>query len=187
MQGCATPHRAPPEASLLIRAAAPADIPALHALVESAYRGDSARTGWTHEADLLGGQRTDREMLAAMLESATTGLLVAEEDGVLVGCVAAEDRGDYGYVSMVTVAPSQQGGGLGRTLLESAERHILETFGLSRARMSVISLRGELIGWYERRGYRDTGETAPFPYGDSRFGEPVRDDLVFVVLEKPLG
>lgn len=187
MQGCATPHRAPPEASLLIRVAAPADIPALHALVESAYRGDSARTGWTHEADLLGGQRTDREMLAAMLANPATGLLVAGEEGVLVGCVAAEDRGDYGYVSMVTVAPSQQGGGLGRTLLEAAERHIRDAFGLSRARMSVISLRHELIGWYERRGYRDTGETAPFPYGDSRFGEPVRDDLVFVVLEKPLG
>jgi ribosomal protein S18 acetylase RimI-like enzyme len=187
MQECATPRRAPPEAGLLIRAAAPADIPALDALVQSAYRGDSARAGWTHEADLLGGQRTDPGMLAAMLSSASTGLLVAEHDSVLVGCVATEDRGDYGYVSMVTVAPVQQGGGLGRTLLEAAEQHIRGSFGLSRARMSVISLRAELIGWYERRGYRDTGETAAFPYGDSRFGAPVRDDLAFVILEKQLG
>lgn len=171
---------------MLIRAAAPADIPALHLLVESAYRGDSARSGWTHEADLLEGQRTDPDMLAAMLADGATALLVAEEDGALVGCVAAEHRGTHGYIGMVTVAPSAQGSGLGRMLLEAAERHIRDGFALSRARMSVIAQRAELIGWYERRGYADAGETAPFPYGDSRFGEPVRDDLLFVILEKHL-
>jgi ribosomal protein S18 acetylase RimI-like enzyme len=172
---------------MAIRRAIAADLPAVHALVESAYRGESARAGWTHEADLLGGQRTDGAMLAAMLADEATGLLVAEAGGTLTGCVAAENRGAYGYVSMVTVAPLQQGRGLGRTLLDAAEKHIREMFGLSRARMSVISVRTELIGWYERRGYRHSGETAPFPYGDSRFGEPVRDDLVFVILEKQLG
>lgn len=186
MQGSARRHRARPEPEVLIRAAAVSDIPALHALVESAYRGDSARSGWTHEADLLGGQRTDRTMLAAMLADQRTALLVAEVDGVLIGCVAAEDRDTHGYVSMVTVSPSEQGSGLGRTLLGATERQVREGFGRTRARMSVISLRTELIGWYRRRGYRDSGETAPFPYGDSRFGEPVRDDLAFVILEKPL-
>lgn len=172
---------------MMIRAATPADIPALHALVESAYRGDSARAGWTHEADLLGGQRTDPAMLSAMIGVDATQLLVAEQGGALIGCVAAENRGGLGYVGMLTVAPSQQGGGLGRALLGAAEAHIRSVLGLGRVRMSVISVRTELIAWYRRRGYADTGDTAPFPYGDSRFGAPVRDDLVFVILEKPLG
>ena len=52
--------------------------------------------------------------------------------------------------------------------------------------MTVIAQRAELIAWYERRGYARTGEARPFPYGDPRFGEPRRDDLSFLVLEKPL-
>jgi hypothetical protein len=52
--------------------------------------------------------------------------------------------------------------------------------------MTVIQVRDTLIAWYERRGYSLTGETKPFPYGDDRFGRPLRNDLHFVVLEKTL-
>ena len=56
---------------------------------------------------------------------------------------------------------------------------------LAALRMTVIDVRDELIAWYERRGYRRTGIRKPFPYGDTRFGVPRRDDLRFEVLEKP--
>jgi ribosomal protein S18 acetylase RimI-like enzyme len=163
------------------------DIPALIDLVESAYRGERSRAGWTTEADLLGGQRIDAAMLGKTLADPAQAILVVERDGATIACVAVEPRDGYGYVGMVTVAPTGQGSGLGRHLLELAEDHVRETWGLARARMTVIAQRGELIAWYNRRGYADTGETEPFPYGDARFGAPKRDDLYFAILEKPLG
>ncbi|QJQ32658.1 GNAT family N-acetyltransferase [Sphingomonas lacunae] len=170
----------------LARAATVADVMDLHALVESAYRGDSARRGWTHEADLLDGQRTDPDMLLASIADPRQTILLAEEDGELVGCVLIEGRDDHGYVGMVTVDPSRQAAGLGRWLLEQAETLVSRSFGFDRARMTVIAQRTELIAWYGRRGYEDTGERSDFPYGDARFGKPRQDDLVFVILEKSL-
>lgn len=167
--------------------ALPADLPALHALIESAYRGDSARRGWSHEADLLGGQRTDLAALAGMLADPAQVVLVARDGDRLAGCVAIADHGaGVAYIGLVTVDPSRQAGGLGRRLLAEAERHAITHFAANRADMTVISLRTELIGWYERRGYALTGETRPFPATNPRFGLPSRDDLIFVVLEKRL-
>jgi ribosomal protein S18 acetylase RimI-like enzyme len=168
------------------RAATDADVSALHALVESAYRGESAKLGWTHEADLLGGQRTDPAMLHAIIADPAQMIIVAEDQGVLVGCVQVEARNGYGYVGLVTVDPVRQAGGLGRWLLQQAEADISGRLGFDLARMTVIAQREELIAWYERRGYADTGERSAFPYNDSRFGEPQREDLGFVVLEKRL-
>ena len=93
--------------------------------------------------------------------------------------------GEAWYVGMVTVSPLRQANGIGRTMLEAAENHARERGGKTME-MTVISVRDTLIAWYQRRGYRLTGETEPFPYGDDRFGEPQRDDLVFVVMEKAL-
>lgn len=168
------------------RAATDADVTALHALVESAYRGDSARRGWTHEADLLDGQRTDPAMLAAILADPMQTMIVAEDNGGLAGCVQIEARQGYGYIGMVTVDPARQAAGIGRWLLQQAEHHVRAVLGFDTARMTVIAQRAELIDWYQRRGYSDTGERSSFPYGDARFGEPKRDDLLFVVLEKRL-
>jgi len=100
--------------------------------------------------------------------------------------VTVERRDGYGYIGAVSVRPTSQGQGIGRDLLAQAERVIGEDWKLERARMTVIAQRPELIDWYARRGYHDTGETAPFPYGDARFGAPKRDDLYFVILEKAL-
>ena len=172
---------------MIIDRATTADLPALHALIESAYRGDSARAGWTHEADLLGGQRTDLAALSDQIADPAQAILVARNGAVLAGCVAITDRGGgTAYIGLVTVDPSRQAAGLGRALLAAAEEHSALHFAAKRAEMTVISLRTELIAWYQRRGYALTGETRPFPATDPRFGLPHRDDLVFVVMAKRL-
>ena len=174
-------------APVTLRPAGPDDLTALVDLVESAYRGDRARGGWTHEADLLGGQRIDADMLGGMLGDPDTVILTAFEDGLPVACVEVRDKGNAAYLGLLSVRPDRQAAGLGRKLIAAAEAHGRDVFGRKVMRMSVIRQRTELIAYYERRGYRLTGETAPFPYGDDRFGLPRRDDLEFVMLEKPLG
>lgn len=169
------------------RPAAPDDVPALHRLIESAYRGDSAKAGWTHEADLLGGQRTDEAELRDILADASRVLLLAEIDGVLTGCVQVAKQGEgLAYLGLLTVDPRRQAGGLGRWLIAAAEAEAIDHFGATRMEMTVIRQRAELIAWYERRGYRLTGETRPFPLDDERFGLPQTRELEFVVLEKAL-
>ncbi|RKN33942.1 GNAT family N-acetyltransferase [Micromonospora musae] len=170
-----------------VRIAGLADVDALVDLVESAYRGDSSRAGWTHEADLLDGQRTDRDMVTAAVTGPDSSVLVVEEGTRLVACCQLERRDDHAYFGMFAVAPSQQGGGLGRELLDVAERHAEQEWGAGEMRMTVITQRDELIAWYERRGYVRTGEITPFPYGDERFGLPRRRDLAFETLVKKLG
>lgn len=164
----------------MIRPATPADIPALHALIESAYRGESAKAGWTHEADLLDGQRIDQQMLAEIIGDPQRVLLVSDD---LIGCVCLTHKGDHAYLGLLTVAPNTQGNGLGRKLAMAAEAQAKD-WGLNRMEMTVLSQRAELIAWYERLGYVNTGETAPFP-DDTRFGVP-KAPLHFVVLEKQL-
>lgn len=171
---------------LSFRPATVPDIPALHALIESAYRGESAKAGWTHEADLLGGQRTDVEALAEIIADPAQTLIVAVEDGAPVGCVCVADKGEgRGYLGMLTVRPTLQAAGLGRALLAEAERHA-RSFGARVMEMTVIESRTELVAWYERRGYSDTGRRAPFPLDDPRFGLPKTRDLEFVILAKDL-
>jgi ribosomal protein S18 acetylase RimI-like enzyme len=172
---------------LAFRLATAADIPALHQLVESAYRGESAKRGWTHEADLLGGQRIDPAMLAAQVADPAQVILVAEAAGALLGCVALVRQPDHAYLGMLTVAPNQQGRGLGDAILRAAEAQARALWQAPRIDMRVISQRAELVAWYVRRGYADSGRCEPFPYGDTRFGEPKRADLQFVVLSKALG
>jgi len=170
---------------LTFRDATPADVDAVVALVESAYRGESSRGGWTTEADLLDGRRTDPDGVRAVIEGPGSRMLVAERDGELVACCQLERRGDVGYFGMFAVRPGLQGGGVGRAVLAEAERLAREG-GAHELHMSVIVQREELIAYYERRGYRRTGELSPFPYGEERFGRPQRDDLAFELLVKAL-
>ena len=164
-----------------------ADLTALHALIESAYRGDTARRGWSHEADLLDGQRTDLDALDAMLADPAQHVLVLRDDEALRACVALTDKGaGLSYLGLLTVDPPRQAAGLGRMILAAAEDHAATHFGASRIEMTVIAQRGELIAWYERRGYALTGEQRPFPHADPRFGLPRRVDLKFFVLQKSI-
>ncbi|TCZ88698.1 GNAT family N-acetyltransferase [Lysobacter sp. N42] len=176
---------------LEFRTAGPADVDAVVALVESAYRGEASRAGWTTEADLLGGRRTGPDDVLACIERPRSAILLAERSGddgrELLACAHVADDDGAGYFGMFSVRPSLQGGGIGKRLLEHAERFVRERWSLPVMRMTVIDVRDELIAFYERRGYRRTGIVKPFPYGDERFGLPLRDDLRFEVLEKPLG
>ena len=172
--------------NLRFRAAQPADIPDVVALVESAYRGDASRAGWTTEADFLDGRRTGSDDVLAQIERPQSRILLVEQDVALLACahVAVEDGA--GYFGMFSVRPNLQNAGIGKAVLAEAERIAREEWMLATIQMTVIDIRGELIAWYERRGYRRTGIIKPFPYGDARFGIPKRDDLRFEILEKML-
>lgn len=167
-----------------IRRAETHDISDLHRLIERAYRGDDAKQGWTHEADLLGGQRTDRAALAALIADPAHAILIAEHGGAIVGCVEIADSGQgLAYLGLLSVDPALQTGGLGRALIAAAEAAAIKLFGATRMEMVVIGTRAELIAWYERRGYRRSGERRPFEYPAERL---TTTDLSFAVLERAL-
>ncbi|MBC6448206.1 GNAT family N-acetyltransferase [Actinokineospora xionganensis] len=172
---------------LIFRKATLADVPVLVPLIESAYRGDSSRTGWTTEADLLEGQRTDPDGVAEVITAPKSAVLMAWRDDDLVACCHVAEEDGAGYFGMFAVVPGLQGGGIGHDTLAEAERFARDEWGLGEMRMKVINAREDLIAWYVRRGYRRTGELTPFPYGDERFGVPLRADLAFELLVKPLG
>lgn len=163
--------------------ASEADVPALVALVNSAYRGEASRQGWTTEADLLGGTRTDEATLRAVLRDPASVILTCRDpaDGTLLGSFHLEACGDFLDLHMLAVRPDQQARGVGKRLLAAAEehaRHLKSRF----LRMTVLDGRPELLAYYERRGYRHTGATEPFPEGEA-FGVP-RQPLVLLVLAK---
>jgi GNAT superfamily N-acetyltransferase len=138
-------------------------VPAVQRLVESAYRGDDARAGWTHEADLLDGTRTDAGTLAAIIDDPRERILVAEAEGAIAGCVQlSEKQGGVAYLGLLAVDPKRQAGGLGRQIIAAAEAEAI-AFGARVMELSAIAQRAELIAYYERRGYRRSGEVRPFP------------------------
>ncbi|RYY41223.1 MAG: GNAT family N-acetyltransferase [Chitinophagaceae bacterium] len=157
------------------------DIPALIQLLNSAYRGDAARAGWTHEADLIEGeQRTDANELRDKMEQGTI-LCTFNTDREIVACVYLEAQGPDLYLGMLSVRPHLQGTGLGKQLLRAAEEHA-RSLGCNAIVMTVISVRTELLQWYLRHGYVETGAEEPFP-DDPRFGKP-RQQLFFKWLRK---
>lgn len=167
-------------AVLAVRPAEATDLDALHPVIERAYRGDSARSGWTHEADILDGQRTDIAALRAILDTPATHLLVAHDGPTIIGCVQITDRGDgLCYLGLLCIEPTLQAGGLGRCLLDAADDAARDQFGATIMEMTVIEARTELIAYYERRGYRATGERRDFPI-------PLTPPLFMTVLSKPL-
>ncbi|MFJ4359780.1 GNAT family N-acetyltransferase [Streptomyces massasporeus] len=172
--------------ALTFRDATDADVDELVALIESAYRGDDSRAGWTTEADILEGQRTDPEGVLEVIKSPDSRLMAVERDGRIVACCQLEHQGDHAYFGMFAVSPLLQGAGLGKVIIAEAERQARAAWGVREMQMTVISVRDDLIAWYERRGYRRTGRMTPFPYGDERFGLPQRDDLQFELLVKEL-
>lgn len=177
----------------VVETATRAHLDEVAATVNAAYRGDAARRGWTHEADLVDGQRTDSAMLADELDApdpSTILVLRDGPDGPILACVLTQTFRDDGerlvcHLAMLTVRPDHQGRGLGDRLIAEVEARA-RAAGCTAVEMTVIHLRETLIAFYGRRGYRPTGRTKPFPRGDARFGRPLRDDLHFVVLEKDI-
>jgi len=169
---------------LHFRKATPADFRAIAALVNSAYRGDTSRNGWTHEADLIEGDiRTDEAELSQLLSNPSAVILLCLNGEQLVGSVYLERDKNELYLGMLSVDPKQQAKGIGKALLAKADEYAGEQ-GCSAIVMTVISVREELINWYRKYGYKPTGETEPFPE-DQHFGVP-RKPLHFVVLKKSL-
>jgi ribosomal protein S18 acetylase RimI-like enzyme len=160
------------------------DIKALNNLVNSAYRGESSKKGWTYEADLLGGIRITEEELYETIQKPDTIILKYTVNQDLIACMMLVEKTDKLYLGMLTVSPELQGGGIGKQLLKQAEVLALGK-GLNKIGMTVISARQELIDWYSRHGYEDTGEREPFIL-DYHFGEP-KQDLEFIVMEKVIG
>lgn len=169
--------------SLDIRPAVADDVEALAAVVNAAYRLEG---GWTTEAGIVAGERASAGEIAAWLAQGAE-ILCAWSDGALVGCVRLEVDGDgAALIGLLAVQPTLQAGGLGRTLLAAAETQAVAA-GKRLARMTVISIRQDILAWYGRRGYRPTGARKPFPYEVLPAGVPQRQGLEFVVLEKPIG
>lgn len=167
-----------------ITTASLADIPELNKLINSAYRGESSRAGWTTEADLLDGIRIDEGELTNILSARENTIVKYEQDGGLYGCVLLQEKAETTYIGMLTVSPELQGKGIGKLLLHAAEEEAKKN-GFTKTEMTVISVRNELIDWYKRHGYYDTCLIRPFPIGDGRFGVP-KIPLEFIVLEKQL-
>ncbi|MBI2282376.1 MAG: GNAT family N-acetyltransferase [Bacteroidetes bacterium] len=161
------------------------DVADLHRLVNSAYRGDSSRKGWTTEANLLDGQRTSEKLLLEMMEEPEAVILkyADPENDLLQACVYLKNKSGKLYLGMLTVNPELQARGIGKQLLAAAEFYA-EQVNATAIQMTVISVRSELIAWYERHGFRKTGQTEPFP-ADPEFGLP-KQALEFIVMEKDL-
>ena len=164
----------------MIHLARDEDLPRLHAVIERAYRGDEARSGWTHEADLLEGTRTDIATLMAIVANPGERLLMISRTDTPIGCVQVSDRGDgLAYLGLLCVDPTLQAGGIGKRLVEAAEELARAAFAASAMEMTVIENRTELIAYYERRGYERTEERRDFPIA-------VTPPLYMTVLVKPL-
>jgi GNAT superfamily N-acetyltransferase len=171
---------------LTFRRATTADIDPIAALVTAAYRGEASTAGWTSEDHLLKGQRVDAAMVSAAITDPDGTVVLAERDGELVGCIQVTRAGQAAHFGMFAVDPTLQADGVGSALLTRAEDLARGPWGCTSMDLDVIAQRNQLIAFYVRRGYRLTGETNPFPYGDERYGIPQRDDLHFVVLRRAL-
>jgi GNAT superfamily N-acetyltransferase len=176
---------------MYLRPATSNDHPAVIALVNLAYRGDETSRGWNAESDVLEGERINLGALQRDLAAAPTAHLLLycdTPDGPPLGTVwlepeAKTELSGAWHLGLLSVDPRLQARQLGRGLLTAAE-DFARDHGAKRIRMSVINVRDTLLAWYERRGYVPTGESEPYPYGDDRFGRPLRDDLLFLILEK---
>jgi ribosomal protein S18 acetylase RimI-like enzyme len=173
---------------MLLHRAVEADYAPIIELVNLAFRSTGPAASWNSEADFIEGQRLNASLLREDLATKPDAqlLIYRDDNGTLLGTVWLEPKGDdVWYLGLLTVRPDLQNRQLGRELLTAAEAFAKER-GARRIRMSVVNVRDALIAWYERRGYARTGRALPFPYGDERFGRPLREDLNFVLLEKDL-
>ena len=160
------------------------DIPALNILINSAYRGETSKKGWTTEANLLEGKRTNEEELTETILNPKNTILKYTENDQIIGSVLLVEKEHQLYLGMLTVSPELQNSGIGKKMLAEAENHA-KALGLSSIIMTVISVREELIAWYKRHGYVDTGEREAFP--ESEIHVTISEHpLEFIYLEKLL-
>ena len=158
------------------------DISLLNTLINSAYRGESSKKGWTTEANILEGLRTTEEELTETILNPKNTVLKFTDNNQIIGCVLLVEKEQQLYLGMLTVSPDLQNSGIGKKLLQQADLHA-QSLGLPKIIMTVISVRDELISWYKRNGYEDTGVREPFPASEVHI--PITEvPLEFIVLEK---
>lgn len=160
------------------------DVSALEKLINSAYRGETSKQGWTTEANLLSGKRITEDELSQIIKNKENTILKFIKNDVIIGCVLLVNKGNKLYLGMLTVSPELQNSGIGKQLLQESEVHAL-ALNLPKIIMTVISIRGELISWYNRHGFIDTGIREPFPLNDTD-AIISKQPLEFLVLEKIL-
>ena len=170
-------------AGFVFRKATPGDVSHVVALVNSAYRGETSRAGWTTEADVLDGQRTDADEVSELIGAENSLIMLYLHDGKIIGTVHLRHQDDAAYMGMLVIEPGLQGQGIGKKLIQSAEETAIKMWQVGKVLMTVITLRTELIAYYERRGYRRTGLIKDFPC-DVKFGIPKVQGLKIEVLEK---
>jgi len=161
------------------------DIPELVSIMDKSYRGEASKQGWTSEADLfIGTKRTDESTVKELMQRpGAVFLKCVNEEELIIACVLLNKKNNRIYLGMFSVLPEAQGKGIGKKLLEASENYAKEKQCISIF-MTVISIRHELISWYEKYGYGNTGRVLPFPQ-DDRFGIP-KQPLEMLVLEKML-
>lgn len=157
---------------------------AIKELVNSAYRGEGSKAGWTTEADLLDGQRADLEEIEEIILDKNQAIILCADEQMIIGTIVVQNKADCAYIGMLTVKPDLQKSGIGKQLLAAAEDYIDKQWQSNKIEMTVIKQRTELVSWYHRRGYINTGEIRPFPNDNPRFGIPKVKDLEFTVLKK---
>ncbi|MDP3654617.1 MAG: GNAT family N-acetyltransferase [Rhodoferax sp.] len=173
--------------AMAFREATPDDAALVADLVNSAYRGDSSRQGWTTEADLLQGARTHADEVRGLIlaPDSVVFLCVQTPGQDIIGCVHLQKKRDAAYLGMFVVRPGLQGGGIGKQFMHSAEQRAQQLWGVKKIWMTVITVRQELIAFYERRGYQRTGRFQPFP-SDNGKETMLVENLQFEELEKIL-
>lgn len=154
-------------------------------LVNSAYRGDTSRAGWTTEADLLDGTRITANEVREQIEDKESLILLCLQNHKMIGCVHLQKMEATAYFGMFVVQPTLQGAGIGKAFMQEAETRVKNLWNTEKMWMAVISIRSELIAYYERRGYLRTGRCKPFEVDISN-GIAKVSNLQFEELEKRL-
>ena len=153
-------------------------------LVNKAYRGEEAKKGWTTESDIIvGNQRTVPEEVRELIHRDRSYFLVYKDDDKIIGCINAQIKDKGMYVGMLSVEPSLQNSGIGKKLLHASEE-LADVNNCTWCYMTVIDVRKELIDFYKRFGYTDTGERIPF-VEDAVSGKHLLP-LRFMVMKKNL-
>jgi GNAT superfamily N-acetyltransferase len=155
-------------------------------LVNSVYRGEGAKKGWTTEADILGGIRITEEKIREAVNAENNVIMLTVFDNKIIACVHLEKEDNFCWLGLLSVDVNYQTYGLGKILIEKSEKFAKEKFGCDEMKMKVISVRKELVDYYKRRGYSLTGGREDFLTAEDTFGEPKTDNLYFEVMSKKL-
>lgn len=161
------------------------DAKELNTLINSAYRGEESKKGWTSEAEILGGIRMEETELRSMLEAGAGTIIKYNRGEEILATVYLELKTPTLYLGMFAVSPLSQGMGIGKELLNFAELFATD-HGCDRITLTVISMRLELIEWYKRHGYESTGHSIAFEDIEGRFGDPKMDNIDLIEMVKML-